>query len=280
MSKKIRQIVYTAHYQYIEWLLNGKQIIVLIILFFLMKHVSDPLIEFSKKIGSPLQWAETFLSAMNSSYLIPIICICFITLMSEFPKRDYGDINIFFRVGRTNWYYGQILFSVYAVITFLIETAALFVIRILPVAYPANGWSPFIKGYMEKYLEAGREYGVVAVVESEVYNHFAPTDAFFYTLLLLAGLFWGICLIMMVCNLFDKKAVGIVINIFLVVLGVGMLYMKSDYLRFFPIGNAVLSCQNRPVTRLTEWYEPLLYYAVCGIVFIVIGRIRVKKVRL
>lgn len=280
MCKRIRQVFCVANHQYIEWLLNGKQIIVLIILFYLMQYVSNPLAAFSNKIGIPLQWSETFLAAVNSTYMIPIICFCFITVMSEFPKRNYEDTNIFFRTKRATWYYGQLLFSLYAILTFLGEIVALFLIRIAAIAYSGNGWSPIMKSYMETYVEEGREYGVVAVVPSEVFNHFSPNEAFFYTLLLLAGMFMGMNLIMFLFNLFDNKTVGIVIDIVLLVIGVGMIYMKSDFLKFLPIGNAVLQCQNRPVTRLTEWYEPIFYFLISNLLFIVIGRFRIRKVRL
>lgn len=278
VHKRIKQIICVANHQYVEWMLNGKQIIVFVILFFLMRYVSVPLVALSESVGIPLQWTETFHATVNSAYMIPIFCFCFITLMSEFPKRNYEDTNIFFRTKRSTWYYGQILFSVYAIITYLVEIVVLFLTKIASVAYTGNGWSPIMKTYMEKYLEVGRGYNVVAIVPSEVYNHFAPNEAFFYTLLLLAGMFMGMNLIMFLFNLLEKKSVGIVINIVLIVIGIGMIYMKSDYLKYLPIGNVVLQCQNRPATRLTEWYEPLLYFLISNIIFIIIGRFRVRKV--
>lgn len=280
VCKNVRQIFSVAHHQYIQWLLNGKQVIIFIILFFLMQYVANPLVALSQELEIPLQWSEAFLAAANATYVLPVILLCFITLMSEFPKRNYEDVNIFFRTKRANWYYGQVLFSVYAILTFLLEIVGLFVIRTATISYLDNGWSPIIKQYMEKYLEVGKEHGVVAVVLGEVYNHFAPWEAFFYTILLLAGLFLEITLIMVVCNLFNKRAVGVVINVLFVVIGIGMLYMKSDYLKYIPLGNAVLKCQNRPVTRLTEWYEPIFYFLVSNIVLVIMGRFRIKKVQL
>lgn len=280
VCKKIRQIFLIAHHQYAAWMLNGKQAVVFVILFFFMQYVSEPLAALSVDTGIPLQWAETFLSAVNSPFMLPVMLFCFMALMSEFPKRDYEDTNIFFCTKRANWYYGQILFSIYAVLTFLGETAGLFVIRTAKISYPANGWSPMIRYYMERYLEMGRGYGVVAVVPSEVFNHFAPDNAFFYTLLLLAGMLLEMGFIMFLFNLLDRKTVGIVINVLSVVLGIGMIYMKSKYLKLVPVGNAVLQCQNRPVTRLTQWYEPVLYFLISNIVLVIIGRIRIRRVQL
>lgn len=277
MFRKWEQIFCVARHQYVEWLLNGKQVVIFFILFFMMQNISTPLIKFSQDIGIPLQWAETFLSAVNSFFTIPILCLCFITLMSEFPKRNYEDTNIFFRTGRATWYYGQILFSFFAVLTYLGEIVSLFLLRIMPVAYPANGWSPLIKSYMESYLETGKKYGVLAVVQSEVFNHFAPAEAFFMTVLLLAGLLAEINFIMLLFNLLNRKSAGIVINILLVVLGVGMLYMKSDNLSYIPLGNVVLQCQNTPATRLTEWYEPIRYFLISDFALVVLGRIKVRK---
>lgn len=280
MAKKVRRIFLVAHQQYIDWLLNGKQIIVLLVLFFLMKYLSDPLALLSVDLGIPLQGAETFLAAVNANYIIPVIPLCFITLMSEFPKRNYEDINLFFHAGRSNWYYGQILFSGCAILTYLLEITVLFLVRTARISYLDNGWSPVMKQYMEKYMEVGKKHGVIAVVKSEVYHHFSPWEAFILTLFLLAGMFLMITLIMFLCNLLNKRTAGIVINVLLIVIGEGMLYTNSEYLSFLPLGNAVLQCQNRPVTRMTEWYEPVIYFLVFNIILIIMGRIRIKRVRL
>lgn len=278
--KRVRQIFMIAYYQYIEWLINGKQLVVLAILYFLMQHVTTPLVSLSKEIGIPLHWSEPFLAAVNSIYTIPLVFFCFITLMSEFPKRNYEDINLLFRTNRSNWYYGQFVFSIYAIVTFLLEMIILFIMRTINISYIANGWSPMMKHYMERYLDMGKRHGVVAVITSEVYHHFSPNEAFFYTLLLLVGMFLMINFIMMICNLIDKRTVGIVINVLLVVIGLGMIYIKSSYLKFIPLGNVVLKCQNLPVTQLTEKYYPILYFLIINIALIIAGRLLVRKVRL
>lgn len=278
--KKVRQTFSIAHYQYIDWLLNGKQVIVFLVLFFLVQYVADPLVKLSEEVGIPFHWAETFIAASNSTYTIPLILFCFMTLMSEFPKRNYEDINFIFRSGRINWYYGQLIFALYAVITFLTEAAGLFLIRVIRISYPDNGWSPVTKQYIEKYLELGRGYGVIAVVPSEVYHHFSPSAAFFYTLLLFGGMLFCMNLIMLLFNLLNKKTTGIVINAVLIVTGLGLLYLKSDYLKLLPIGNAVLKCQNLPVTKITEGYIPVLYFIICNLLLILAGRMLIKKVQL
>lgn len=280
MCKKVRQIFSVAHYQYIEWLLSGKQIVVLIILFFLMQYVSKPLDALSEKTNIPFQWTEIFLATVNSVYFIPIILFCFITLMSEFPKRSYEDLNILFRTKRANWYYGQVLFGIYAVITFIAEMAGLFLLRTISFTYLDNGWSPIIKNYMERYLEEGKRCGVVAVVSSEVYNHFSPNEAFFYNVLLLFGMFLEINFILMLFNLLNRKATGVVTIVLMTILGVGMIYMKSDYLMLFPIGNAMPKCHNLPVTKLTEWYEPVLYFFVSNGVLVIVGKLIIKRIQL
>lgn len=278
--KRVRQIFMIAYYQYIEWLINGKQLVILAILFFLVQYVTKPLVGLSKEIGIPLHLSEPFLATINSTYTIPLIFFCFITLMSEFPKRNYEDINLMFRTKRSNWYYGQLIFSIYAIVTFILEIIILFIGRIITISYIANGWSPITKHYMELYLDMGKRHGVVAVITSEVYHHFSPNEAFFYTLLLLAGMFLMINFIMMICNLIDKRTVGIVINILLVVIGLGMIYIKSSYLKYLPLGNVVLKCQNLPVTKLTERYYPILYFLIINIALIIAGRLLVRKVRL
>lgn len=278
--KKIRQIFCIAHYQYMEWILNGKQIIVLIVLFFLMQYVTNPIIALAKEIGLPIHWAEPFLAAVNSIYTIPLVIFCFITLMCDFPKRNYENINMIFYTKRTNWYFGQLLFCIYAIGTFMAEMVGLFLVRTLWISYLDNGWSPITKHYMEQYLDIGRKNGVVAVVPSEVYNHFSPELAFFYSLLLFAGMFFLISLIIMLFNFINKKTIGIILNILLVVSGLGMIYIKSSYLKFLPIGNAVLRCQNLPVTMLTDFYYPITYFILINLFFIIIGRIMIKKIKL
>lgn len=280
VCKKSRQIFSVAYYQYRNWLLSGKQIVVFFILLFLMDYVAGPLADLSKGTGLPFHWAETFLAASNSSYVIPLILLCFLTLMSEFPKRNYEDINFLFRTNRANWYYGQLIFCVFAIATFLIETGTLFFLRTIRISYLANGWSPITKHYMEKYIDIGKGYGVIAVVPSEVYHHFSPMEAFFYTMLLLACFFLECSLIMMACNLLNRKMAGVLINILFIVLGMGMIYMKSDFLMLFPLGNAVLKCHNLPVTRLVEPEHPVYYFLISNVALAAVGRILIKKVTL
>ncbi len=278
--KNLRQIFIIARHQYIRWLINGKQLIVLAILFFFMQYVTKPLVNLSKEIGIPLHWSEPFLSAVNSIYTIPLVFFCFLTLMSEFPRRNFEDINLLFRTKRSNWYYGQFLFSIYAIITFMVEMVSMFLIRAASITYVANGWSPIIKNYMEKYIDYGKRHGVIAVISSEVYHHFSPNAAFFYTLLLFISIFVMMNFVMMISNLLDKRTVGIVINVLIVVVGLGMVYIKSPYLKYSPLGNVVLRCQNLPVTALTDRYYPVLYFLIWNVLLVAVGRLIIRKVQL
>lgn len=119
VRKNIRQIFSLAHYQYIEWLLNGKQIIVFLILLFMMLHVTNPIITLAESVNIPFHWAEPLLAAMNSIYMIPLILFCFLTLVCDLPKRNYETINFVFHTKRANWYYGQLLLIVYIISTCL-----------------------------------------------------------------------------------------------------------------------------------------------------------------
>lgn len=125
------KIFRVAKNEYLKWITNPKMIIILVMLIFIYDYVIKEFVSAAGKMGVKLQALEGFIGTSNSRLLLMIIPIVFIGIMGDFPRVDHNAMFYIFRVGKINWFTGQVLFSVMASLTYIAVIAGFNIITVL-----------------------------------------------------------------------------------------------------------------------------------------------------
>lgn len=278
MANKIRQINIIAGQTYLEWIRDSRQIVVLVIMFFLSNYTVNPIISLSKAAEVPINLFEPFLANINSNYIITIILFCFLVLISDFPRMEGNNGYFLIRTDRKIWLWGKLLFAFLACITYVSALFLILTVKASQVSFFADGWSYIMKDFYTLYQEIAREHGIICIVQDSIYNNYTPFQAFWFTILLLIGMLFSLCLIMMIFNLCNKKIGGIITNIIIIVYGFMLAYSHSKYSCVLPVGNIMLQVQNTATHTIVPISVPFIYFAVMVICLLILNVILVKRV--
>lgn len=265
--KTLKQIVQVTRWSFVDWLLDVRQLFVLVILFCVSNYTVKPLVTLAKLHDLPMNFAEPFLANVNSVYIILILLACWIVLISDYPKMEGNNGYILIRINRMVWLWGKICSFFLAAVFYIAELFLVLSVRAVNVCYAGNGWSYLMKEFdMNTY---SMEAPVVCLVDARLYNHYTPNQAFVKTVLLLLGLCSMLSLIMIAASLGKSKMAGLIINLILVILGFAMLQSGSTMRCAFPVANVALSAQATALIRLIpKNYSGIYFAAACAILLV------------
>lgn len=280
--KTAKQILQVTKWSFIDWLLDVRQLFVLIVLLCISNYTVAPLVKLAKLHDLPLNIAEPFLANINSYYYILIILICWIVLISDYPKMEGNNGYILIRINRIVWLFGKILAFVLAAVFYLAELFLIFTLRAINVCFVANGWSYLMLEYEKNSQLYATEANVSCVLNPKMFNHYLPYHALLKTMLLLFGLFCMFGLIMLVASLGKSKMSGLICNLVFTIVGFAMLQSGSQLRFLLPVSNVMLEFQATALIRLIPEYYSGIYFAIaCGVLFlcsmILIKRGQVQK---
>lgn len=277
--RTLKQIMQVTKWSFIDWLLDVRQIFVLIVLWFVANYTVVPLVTISKLHELPMNFAEPFLANVNSVYVILILLACWVVLISDYPKMEGNNGYILIRINRMVWLFGKIGSLLLAAVVYIAELFAVLTVRASSVCYVADGWSYLMKDFdVMKYAE---EAPLVCYVDDQILNHYTPYQALAVTLLLLFGLCSMLSLIMMAASLGRSKMTGLVVNLILIIIGFATFQSGSSMRFAFPVANVAVATQATPLIRLIPKYFSGIYFAatcgallLCSIVLVKRGQVQ------
>ena len=91
-----------------------------VLLIFIYSFIIEPLSLHAIKMNSPLNILEPFIATVNSEILMIIVPAVFMALFSDFPRTDGNTLFFLQRIGKLNWILGQILYSLMAIVTYVV----------------------------------------------------------------------------------------------------------------------------------------------------------------
>lgn len=183
-------------------------VIVAVLLIFINNFAVSPLTNNAELMGEPLNILEPFIAVANSEILILIIPIVFLTLIADYPKVDTNTVFYIVRIGRANWFVGQILKLVFMIISYL---AVVFLGTVLPMlskGFWYNGWSNVATGFVKMFPDRRGDFGVELLPEN-LYNQLSVFEAAVKSYLLVAAYLMIIGLILLVFSLLKRKDIGL-----------------------------------------------------------------------
>ncbi len=247
----IRKVLATAGVEYIKWIGNERMIILIIMYLYIQNTVVNPLLEHSQIMNSPINILEPFIATMNSEAMIIVVPALFLALFSDFPRTDGNTLFFLQRIGRVNWIIGEILFAIYAIVSYIM---VIFLFTVLPVftkGFWMNGWSLVVTQFAKQYPKQSQSFACL-LLKSNIYNQVSP----FYAAMVSTGLMMlyllVISLIMLLFNSLKKKIFGILMISGVIAIGstlfiqdikamwafpVAHIAIKSHFTKFFSEGN-------------------------------------------
>lgn len=267
--RTFRQILQVTKWSFIDWLMDVRQIFVLIVLVCISNYTVIPLVHLAEDKKVPMNITEPFLANINSIYVILIILICWLVLISDYPKMEGNNGYILIRINRIVWLMGKVFAFVLASVFYIIELFVVYTIRAANVCFVANGWSYLMKDFAEKYMGEVNEYAVVCYVDERLFNHYLPYQAIGKTFLLLFGLLSMFGLIMIAASLGKSKMTGLILNLILIIGGFAVLQAGSMIRCWLPVANVMLASQATALIRLIDSDFSIIYFVVsCGILLL------------
>ena len=272
------KILRMAKNEYVKWITNPKMIILVVMLIFAYDYVILELSDAADKMNVNIQIFEGFIGISNSQVLIMIIPIVFIGLMGDFPRTDGNSMLYIYRIGKTNWLMGQVLFLVMASVTYLVLLIGFSIVTLAGKSYFSNKWSEVTTKY---YLFAPNDYEsiVAKLTTGRLYNNLKPTEAMANIVVLMFLLMILISMMLLVAFICKRKIAGMVITIGIMCMGNVFAYMENNIRWIFPSSHAILEIHfdeiyKEPVMDMCWSY---MYYILGIAVLFIIALVNVDK---
>lgn len=274
-SLKLNKIFATANTEYMKWICNFRMLLLLVVAVFINGFAVEPLKQHAEKIQSPLNVLEPFIATVNSEVLVIIIPAVFLALMSDFPRTDGNTLFFIQRIGKKNWVIGQILFSIYAIFTYV---AAIFLATVIPsisTCYFGNYWSIAVSKYADMFPSEANSFGCL-LIKKNVYNQVSPWYAAIQGYAIMMLYLFVIVLIMLVFRTLQKKVYGMLTSVSIIAIGGTSCLAKMKLMWCFPMAHASVWFHYTKYYRspvMTMWKSYL--YFLCVIVFLITLALRV-----
>ena len=180
---RARCIVSVARTEYLRWITDPRVIIVGVLLVFMRTLAVEPLLERADKFGEKLNILEPFAAIGNSGMLVMLMPCVFLILISDYPKMTGSTLFFIKRTGKSNWFVGQLLFLIMAIVTFLF-VVVLGSIIVSNGEYGLN-WSDTVTKYEARFPNESGNF-TSQLLPSNLYNQMTLVSAVGQTLVLMA----------------------------------------------------------------------------------------------
>lgn len=280
MRKRIAlyKIWSVAKCEYIKWITNPRNIIVIVLLIFIKTLFIDTLAQRADRYGSPMNVLEPFIAVGNSWLAVLLLPSVFLVLMSDFPKSDGNTLFVIQRSGKLNWLYGQVLFAVMAVVSYI---AAVFLTIVgLSVGNTVldSSWSEATRFYVSKFPNEMNTFAA-QLLPANLYNQLNPTETIIHTLALIVLYLLLLSLILMLCRITFGKMTGVFVCTAIIALGVATCALRNDFMWLLPMGNSIIWMHYTEIIRepiKPIWYS-YVYFAVIDLLLMFISMLRVRR---
>lgn len=274
----LKKIFACAKTEYIKWICDARMIIISVLLIFIYSFAITPLLENADLMNEPLNILEPFIAVANSSAVMLIIPLVFLTLIADYPKIDTNTVFYIIRIGRVNWLLGQIVKLVFMIVSYIF---AIFVGSILPLitkGFWYNGWSSVVTDFLKKFPDKVGNFGV-QLLPGNLYNQISIFRAAIESYLLVFAYLMILGLILLFFSLVKKKAVGFVLNGAIISVGTAFCSLKTSLMWMLPMGNSIIWL------HYTKYFkEPVMsmefsviYLVVFIVILLALSLIAIKK---
>ena len=266
----VRKSLSIMKMEYVKWVCDARMIMMVITFIFIQTCAVTPLLERSTKMHSPINIWEPFIAVGNSGVLILILPLVYICLMSDFPSMDGNTLFVMHRVGRFNWFVGQILFAIASFLSYLLAIVAFSVLPVITKGFLANGWSLVVTDFDHQFPDEAGGFAS-QLLPMNLYNQMPPYKAAIYTYLLLAGYMMLLVLLMLLFQVCKKKLVGFFVTGSIIAVGTALCAIKTSFMWLTPMAHSIVWLHFTEYFRsnVVEIWKSALYFGI-GIVLLIV----------
>lgn len=279
MRQNLRNIFLVARGEYVRWLMNPRMIMVLVLVILIREQIIVPMMQAAAEMEQPLNGVEPCIAAANSGLILLLLPLVYLVLTSSFPTVDGNILFYIKRMGRGNWIAGEMLFQVFAALTYCVVFIIVTMAQTIRVSYFANGWSIPVTDY-DKVLAEAASVRMDLIVPPNLYFQMPPYKAFLLSYVLLF-LFLMLCSMFFLTGcLYSKKLIFFLLLVVQIVLGGALYTIEHKGMWFFPVSHAILRTHYRSYFRkyvFSPWLSIAIFAALI-LVLAVISYRRAKKV--
>lgn len=230
--------------EYLQWITNPKLLMFVVLLVFIRELVILPILRAAQLMETPINMWEPCIAVGNSGIILLFLPVFYIMLMSDFPKLNNNMFYFIPRVGRKNWFAGQLLFQAAAAATYLLIIIVSTLLQVMHNAYSLNGWSLVATRFSAS--EFASQVDMANLIPLNLYYQMPPLKAFAYTYILLFLYLSLWSCVMLIGFMFGKKVWSFLLSIIIIAAGMGFVALRSSYMWFFPSAHAILwvHCQS------------------------------------
>lgn len=164
---------------------------------------------------------------------------CFFVLISDFPKKEENFLYFISRCGKENWLVGQILYSIWLVLTYTGALAIVTICMASPLSFWSNKWSAVVTQYYIFFPEEKKSM-VNELINGTLYNQTFPYHAFFHSFLLYSLYFMLLAVIALLFCVPQKRVYGLLVNGVLIVAGGISAFCDLKMKCFFPSAHSIV----------------------------------------
>ena len=278
MNLNLRKIFSTARTEYVKWITNPRMIILGVVLIFIYTFAIEPLVENAKLMDAPLNIFEPFIAIANSNLLIIILPAVFLTLISDFPRTDGNTLFFLQRTGKLNWLYGQILFIIMAIFSFV---GVIFAVTVVPMTFNgfcANQWSDVVTKFGIVFPEKAMSFGNCLITE-KLFNQVLPFNAAIQAYLLLMCYLLVLALIMLMFNCLKIKLMGLLSSGSIIAFGAALSVVNVKSMWIFPMSHTIIYLHYTKYFRepIFAMWKSVVYFITVMAVLIIISSLAIKN---
>ncbi len=273
----LRKIIYCAFEDYVQWLMNTRQILLIVLLMFNYTLAVQPLKERVDLMDERVSILEPFIAVGSSGMILLIMPIVFLILISDFP---YSKGNVLFRIsriGRKCWLIAQLLELLMMILTFLFITALGAILPLLGRFTISGKWSRIVTHFAVLFPERAGSYELLS---ENLYNQIHSASlAAFHTYALLSLYLFLIGNILLCMTLIQHRKVGNAVTGFLIAGGAALCSMKSQLMWLLPMAHSIpwvhyTRYLRRPIVPIGASY---LYLGLTTLVLLIVEWITVHR---
>ena len=239
--------------EFVKWVCDARMVIVAVLLIFINNFAVSLLTNNAELMGEPLNILEPFIAVANTVFYIV-------------------------RIGRANWFVGQVLKLVFMIVSYL---AVIFLGTVLPMlskGFWYNGWSNVATGFVKMFPDRRGDFGV-ALLPENLYNQLSVFEAAVKSYLLVAAYLMIIGLILLVFSLFKRKTLGFIICGGMISLGMAFSAIRTNLMWTMPMANSITWLHytkyfKKPIMPMSF---SVIYLLVLIAVLLVFGGIAIGK---
>lgn len=267
-----------AKNEYLKWLINSRMIILSAIFLFIYVFAVLPLLENSELMNDKLNMVEPYIAALNSGLLLLIIPLGFLAVSSDFPRTDNALMFLIFRIGRINWFVGQLISLFMMSVSYLVLVFLAAAFPVLLNSETSNDWSKTTLEFAYEFPQFSQNFGA-QLLPKNLYLQMSVLQA-----LVQSSLFTLLYLIMLgtvqlAFTIAGQKKAGLIACGGLIAIGTTLCSIRSEAMWVFPMANSIVWLHYTEFRRMPIypiWCSTLYFIGIIA-ALLIISVIKLKK---